>query len=87
VRWRHGITSLNFSALTGDADRREIVISDFGPEGEAAVWLNLRTGEERARSGILAETPAPGNILTPGFGGASTTYPQAGNCGSCGPGA
>jgi hypothetical protein len=69
VRWRHVLTSLNFSALTGDADRREIVISDFGPAGEAVVWLNLRTGEERARSGILAGTPAPGNIVTPGFGG------------------
>jgi len=67
--WRHVITSLNFSALTGSARNREIIISDFGSEGEAVVWLNLRTGEERARSGILADKPAPGNIVTPGFAG------------------
>jgi len=32
-------------------------------------WLDERTGAERARSAALASSSAPGNIVTPGFGG------------------
>lgn len=69
VRWRHDVTSLSFSALTGDARGREIVIPDQGPAGETVVWLDERTGAERARSPVVADVPAPGNIVTPGFDG------------------
>ena len=37
--------------------------------GDSVVWLDERTGTERARSRVLAPGPAPGNIVTPGFRG------------------
>ncbi len=69
VRWRRRLKSLNFSALVGGAKRRQIVASDLRAGGEHVVWLDLRTGALRARTPALAAAPAPGNIVTPGFGG------------------
>jgi hypothetical protein len=69
VRWRRKLTSLDFSALIGDAAHRQIVIPDLTPQGDTVVWLDERTGRELARSRPLAPASAPGNIVTPGFGG------------------
>jgi len=69
VRWRRKLGSLDFSALVGAAAHREIVIPDLTSGGDTVVWLDERTGRELARSRPLAEASAPGNIVTPGFGG------------------
>jgi hypothetical protein len=70
VRWRRKLTSLAFSALIGPADRRQIAIPDSTGGGERVVWLDERNGRLRARSRVLSAGAAPGNIVTPGFGGA-----------------
>jgi hypothetical protein len=69
VRWRRKLSSLDFSALVGDAAHRQIVIPDLTPKGDTVVWLDERSGRELARSRPLAPASAPGNIVTPGFGG------------------
>lgn len=69
VRWQRPLASLAFSALAGPARDREIVIPDLRGAAETVVWLDERTGEERVRSSTLSRAPAPGNIVTPGFGG------------------
>jgi hypothetical protein len=67
TRWRRSLTSLDFSALTGDPQHRQIVIADRQGGSESVVWLEERTGAQRARSATLSDVPAPGNIVTPGF--------------------
>jgi hypothetical protein len=47
----------------------QIVIPDLSEQGDQVTWLDERTGSERARSAPLASSSAPGNIVTPGFGG------------------
>jgi hypothetical protein len=69
LRWKRRLRSLSFSALVGEKRRRQIVIPDQRADGERVVWLDLRTGATRAQSEVLARQPAPGNIVTPGFGG------------------
>lgn len=69
VLWRRDLTSLSFSSLTGPARARQIVIPDSSRGGDQVVWLDEATGTERARSRTLAPGPAPGNIVTPAFGG------------------
>ncbi|MEZ5155887.1 MAG: hypothetical protein R2718_07235 [Solirubrobacterales bacterium] len=69
VRWRRDLTSLAFSALVGPPRSRQIVIPDASNGGDQVVWLDEDDGTERARSETLAPLPAPGNIVTPGFGG------------------
>jgi hypothetical protein len=69
VRWRRELSSLDFSALVGDAAHRQIVIPDLTSKGDTVVWLDERSGRELARSRPLADVAAPGNIVTPGFGG------------------
>ncbi len=69
VRWRRSLRSLAFSALVGPAARRQIVIPDSSEGGDRVVWLDERSGRVRARSRLLAPDAAPGNIVTPGFGG------------------
>lgn len=69
ILWRRDLSSLSFSALTGPARSRQIVIPDSSQGGDSVVWLDEATGTERARSEVLAPGPAPGNIVTPGFGG------------------
>ena len=43
------------------------MIADRRDAGESIVWLDERTGAQRARSATLSDVPAPGNIVTPGF--------------------
>ena len=69
VRWSRSITSLAFSALVGSRAHRQVVIPDLGGGGDRVAWLDLRSGRERARSPVLTAGAAPGNIVTPGFGG------------------
>ncbi len=69
VSWRRDIKSLSFSALVGPPAKRQIVIPDSSSGGDEVVWLDERTGSEVTRSEPLAVGPAPGNIVTPGFGG------------------
>jgi hypothetical protein len=69
VRWRRELSSLDFSALVGDAAHRQIVIPDLTSKGDTVVWLDERSGREVARSRPLADAGAPGNIVTPGFNG------------------
>ncbi|MBN1528830.1 MAG: hypothetical protein JW895_07195 [Thermoleophilaceae bacterium] len=69
VRWSRPLTSLAFSALVGRPRGRQIVIPDLGPDGDRVLWLDERSGRVRARSRPLATQSAPGNIVTPGFGG------------------
>jgi hypothetical protein len=69
VRWQRPLRSLAFSALVGDAAHRQIVIPDSAGGPDEVVWLDLASGRELARSAPLADSPAPGNIVTPGFGG------------------
>lgn len=69
IRWTHVLHSLDFSALTGGAGHRQIVIADLRSDQDQVVWLDEATGEEQARTATLATTPAPGNIVIPGFGG------------------
>lgn len=69
VRWSRQLKSLDFSALVGPPRTRQIVISDLRGGDDQVVWLDEATGRERARTATLATAPAPGNIVTPGFGG------------------
>jgi hypothetical protein len=69
VRWRRELSSLDFSALVGDAAHRQIVIPDRTSKGDTVVWLDERSGRAPARSRPLADVSAPGNIVTPGFDG------------------
>ncbi len=70
VRWTRELTSLAFSALVGPPNGRQIVIPDStGGAGDSVVWLSERSGAEMARSPVLDPSTAPGNIVTPGFGG------------------
>jgi hypothetical protein len=55
VRWGRKLTSLDFSALVGPAERRQIVIPDLTARGDTVA--------------VLADPSAPGNIVTPGFRG------------------
>jgi hypothetical protein len=68
VRWRRPMSSLAFSALVGAARDRQIVIPDHTARGDEVLWLDERTGRTRARTRPLSTLPAPGNIVTPGFG-------------------
>jgi hypothetical protein len=68
VRWRRPMSSLAFSALVGAARDRQIVIADHTARGDEVLWLDERTGRTRARTRPLSTLPAPGNIVTPGFG-------------------
>jgi hypothetical protein len=69
VRWSRPLRSLAFSALVGDPAHRQVVVPDSHTGAEQVVWLDERTGTELARSATLAPSPAPGNIVAPGFGG------------------
>ncbi len=69
VRWRRKLSSLDFSALIGGAADRQIVIPDRSADGDRVIWMDERSGRIRARSRVLAPDAAPGNIVTPGFGG------------------
>ncbi len=69
VTWRRTLTSLDFAALVGGPRQRQIVIPDFAAGADRVIWLDERSGRERARSAALAPSGAPGNIVTPGFGG------------------
>ena len=69
VRWRRKLSSLDFSALVGPPRRAEIVIPDLTSRGDTVAVLDERTGRLLARSRPLADASAPGNIVTPGFGG------------------
>jgi hypothetical protein len=69
VSWRRKLSSLDFSALIGDAHHRQIAIPDLTSRGDTVVWLSERTGREVARTKPLAPASAPGNIVTPGFDG------------------
>lgn len=69
VRWRDTIESLEFVALVGPAAHRQLVFTDYYKGGDHVVWIDGATGRVLARSGVLARTPAPGNIVMPGFNG------------------
>jgi hypothetical protein len=70
IRWRRRDTTLNFSALVGGPEDRNIVVPDFNPRsGDRTLWLDEATGRTLAASRVLGSSPAPGNIVTPGFGG------------------
>ncbi len=69
VRWRDKIESLEFVALVGPAAHRQLVFTDYYKGGDHVVWIDTGSGRVLARSGVLAHTPAPGNIVMPGFGG------------------
>jgi hypothetical protein len=69
VRWRRRLSSLDFSALIGSAAHRQIAIPDRSADGDTVIWMDERSGRVRARSRVLSLNAAPGNIVTPGFGG------------------
>ncbi len=69
IKWRDKIESLEFVALVGPAAHRQLVFTDFEKDGDHVVWIDAATGRVVARSRVLAPTPAPGNIVMPGFGG------------------
>ncbi len=70
IRWRRRESTLDFSALVGSPEDRNIVVPDFSLlTGDRTLWLDEATGRTRAASGVLASGPAPGNIVTPGFDG------------------
>ncbi len=70
IRWRRREATLDFSALVGDPEDRNIVVPDFNLlSGDRTLWLDEATGRTLASSRVLASGPAPGNIVTPGFGG------------------
>ena len=70
IRWRRPETMLDFSALVGGSEDRNIVVPNFNPRsGDRTLWLDEATGRTLAASRVLGSTPAPGNIVTPGFGG------------------
>ena len=79
LRWRRPLRSLAFSALVGPPAARQIVIPDSARGPDEVVWLDEATGEERARSAPLAATPAPGNIVVPGFDGRFYYVAQGGD--------
>lgn len=79
LRWRRPLRSLAFSALVGPPAERQIVIPDSAQGPDEVVWLDEATGEERARSAPLASTPAPGNIVVPGFDGRFYYVAQGGD--------
>lgn len=72
-RWARAILSLDFPALVGPPDDREVVMTDYLPQGAArgdrVIWLDARTGALRAQSEVVGSALAPGNIVTPGFDG------------------
>lgn len=47
TRWSRPLSSLDFSALTGDPAHRQIVIADRRDAGESVVWLDERTRAQR----------------------------------------
>jgi hypothetical protein len=70
IRWRRRETALDFSALVGGPEDRNIVVPNFNlRSGDRTLWLDEATGHTLAASRVLGSTPAPGNIVTPGFGG------------------
>jgi hypothetical protein len=69
VRWRDKIRSLEFAALVGPPAHRQLVFTDYEHGGDRVVWIDARTGRVLLRSRRLAPSPAPGNIVMPGFGG------------------
>ncbi len=70
IRWRRREATLDFSALVGGPEDRNIVVPNFNLLfGDRTLWLDEATGRTRAASRVLASGPAPGNIVTPGFGG------------------
>lgn len=69
VRWRRRVGSLAFAALVGPAARRQVVIPDLTDAGDEVAWIDEGTGADVTRTRPLAPTAAPGNIVTPGFGG------------------
>jgi hypothetical protein len=70
IRWRRRDTTLDFSALVGGPEDRNIVVPDFNQRfGDRTLWLDEATGRTLAASRVLGSSPAPGNIVTPGFGG------------------
>jgi hypothetical protein len=69
VKWRDNVESLEFVALVGPAAHRQLVFTDYYKGGDHVVWINAATGRVVARSRVLAQTPAPGNIVMPGFNG------------------
>ena len=70
IRWRQRDSALDFSALVGGPEERNIVVPDFNARiGDRTLWLNEATGRTLASSRVLGSSRAPGNIVTPGFGG------------------
>ena len=70
IRWRRSETTLAFSALVGGPGDRNIVVPDFvSGVGDRTIWIDEATGRTLATSRVLAASPAPGNIVLPGFGG------------------
>jgi hypothetical protein len=70
IRWRRRETTLDFSALVGSPEDRNIVVPNFNlRSGDRTLWIDEATGRTLAASRVLGSTPAPGNIVTPGFGG------------------
>jgi hypothetical protein len=57
--WRSLVLPLN----------RQLVFTDYYKGGDHVVWIDGATGRVLARSPVLAHTPAPGNIVMPGFDG------------------
>jgi hypothetical protein len=63
VSWRRKLSSLDFSALIGDAHHRQIAIPDLTSRGDTVVWLSERTGcpepDGCGSSRPTGETPRP----------------------------
>jgi hypothetical protein len=85
VRWRDRIESLEFVALVGPAAHRQLVFTDYYKGGDHVVWIDGASGRIVARSAVLAHTPAPGNIVMPGFGGRFYYLGSGGELWSVGP--
>lgn len=70
IRWSRREATLDFSALVGGPEDRNVVVPDFTKlSGDRTLWLDEATGRMLATSRVLASGPAPGNIVTPGFDG------------------
>jgi hypothetical protein len=70
IVWSRADTTLDFSALVGPPNNRNIVVPDYNiKNGDHTVWLNEATGKVLLTSRVLSSQPAPGNIVTPGFDG------------------
>jgi hypothetical protein len=70
IRWLRRDATLDFVALVGGREDRNIVVPDFNPVfGDRTLWLDEATGRTLAASRVLDSSPAPANIVTPGFGG------------------